>query len=316
MAAIVCAGNYEVIILQCIKRTSCVFLTLIMFVFMSVSAFADFSDIPDGYAPDIVNDIPYFSTLLTSKCDSVGKDFMIDFFNDMKSGDSSDSLYIVYREGTSDSSLGSLYFLRSSVPLNIINLDNGNDAIKPQSGSLRSYRFTFDYIFDREFYPKGFEVGSQLWINDGVYDNSFIFCASNPTFSVPDTYMPAYDGLGFVDDDGLLDTLPEPGPEPEPEPEPEPTPTPNPPSFPTVPKVNNKYVPYDTTVWNGFSNSTRGVIGSIMPVLFKILAMIYGIIIVLSIIKAFVHPHKSSGGGGHGGNNGRLVKSIEYTYYD
>lgn len=88
-----------------------------------------------------------------------------------------------------------------------------------------------------------------------------------------------------------VDTPPEPTPTPPPVELPDP---PSPPeitqppiAYPTFPKIENIYVPYDTTIWNKFADTIRSSIGSSTNIGFGILAMVLGVFVVLRIIHKF-----------------------------
>lgn len=80
-----------------------------------------------------------------------------------------------------------------------------------------------------------------------------------------------------------------------PEPSPPPTIEQPPLNFPTFPKVENKWVPYDTTIWNDFAHKIRSSIGNSTNIGFTIFAIILGILVALRVVKRFT--------GSHGGNN-------------
>ncbi len=57
--------------------------------------------------------------------------------------------------------------------------------------------------------------------------------------------------------------------------------------FPIIDRVENEYVPYDTTVWNTFLDWVKNSIGSATNIGFILFAYIFGILLVISIVRKF-----------------------------
>ncbi len=95
-----------------------------------------------------------------------------------------------------------------------------------------------------------------------------------------------YDGqIAIITDEQELE--PEPEPEPEPVPPVIPEPEQPPLDFPDFPKYESKYIPYDTTVWNGFVHSVRSSIGSSTNIGFLLFEIILAIVVAISVIRKF-----------------------------
>lgn len=60
------------------------------------------------------------------------------------------------------------------------------------------------------------------------------------------------------------------------------------PDFPTIGSTDNKYVPYDTTAWNIFSEFIKGRIGAAVNIGLLVLAVIMGIFLVIRVVKMFI----------------------------
>lgn len=116
----------------------------------------------------------------------------------------------------------------------------------------------------------------------GITKQNAFFSIWSPVYTSPngDFYV--------VFDDNLKD---EPPVSSEPEPLPpvssEPLPPYDYPDFPTIGGSDNKYVPYDTTLWNGFADYIKGSIGSAVNIGMLILAGLLCIWIAIWLVKRF-----------------------------
>lgn len=81
---------------------------------------------------------------------------------------------------------------------------------------------------------------------------------------------------------GIIDNLSTPEPDPDP-----PLPPVNPPKPPEIPEGDPTYVPYDTSIWNKFLSYVQGNIGSAVNIGLIIFAAIFGIWLVVKVVKYF-----------------------------
>lgn len=86
----------------------------------------------------------------------------------------------------------------------------------------------------------------------------------------------------FIGQLGIVDNLSSPDIEP-------PLPPVNPPKPPEIPKGDPTYVPYDTTIWSKFLAHVQGNMGSAVNIGLIIFAVIFGICLVVKVVKYFTN---------------------------
>lgn len=69
--------------------------------------------------------------------------------------------------------------------------------------------------------------------------------------------------------------------------EPDPPPPVSYPDFPVVGPTDNRYIPYDTTVWNQFADHIKKTLGALVPVCLICLSIILGIRVVVKLVNHF-----------------------------
>lgn len=62
--------------------------------------------------------------------------------------------------------------------------------------------------------------------------------------------------------------------------------------YPSFPKIEDKYIPYDTTTWNGFAYRVRTAIGSSTNIGLQLFAVLVGIFVVIGVVRKFTGGHK------------------------
>lgn len=69
--------------------------------------------------------------------------------------------------------------------------------------------------------------------------------------------------------------------------EPDPPPPVSYPDFPVVGPTDNKYIPYDVTVWNRFADHIKKTLGTLVPICLICLSVILGIRVVVKLVNHF-----------------------------
>lgn len=253
------------------KRLFSILLCAALIGYMSAVSFADskqyVSDVFPGIVVDKGDGNTYLGTFdLSSMSDDV-KEFVMDFWSNSSSEynywiDCSSNKITIYRYSKSDSIVYTL------------NTNAGNRMMLTLSSKSK-----FEYVY--------------FVLSDGllVSGRSDIGILLNPTptrvlfppsifENLVDSQRLYYSGdLGFVDNE-----------EPEPE-EPsssEPSSSSESPIVPDVPTIENDYIPYDTSLWNGFLEKVLDYIRKAAKIGLRISGILCGLWLIKRVVKIFV----------------------------
>lgn len=228
--------------------------------------------------------------LKTSMLDSEAKKFMIDYYN------SEGGNYIVAENG------GITYFIlltgsinSSTVRVfpsnpNMIELRCAYKIVMFSSSTGEPYKSPSDLSYVNTFSAiTGSNAGRQLscfiqykTITNLGIPKSSLYSIWKPVFDSPQgAFFITYDDIG---------NKPDPPPEssePEPPVSSEPPPPPYMPTIPEIGKIEDKYIPYDTTIWNYFLKYVMNAIGKSANYGFLILAIILAFWLITRIVRIF-----------------------------
>lgn len=209
---------------------------------------------------------------------------------------SSDLLAVCYEDsltGVSGASR-SISFIEFQNSIESFFFLNSSGELRIRADSYKLYRFsgykvsfsvdTGDCVFDTSF------TSSSV---DGSYFMNFIqyraFSSIGLTSAYPNIWKPVKESptgaFTVIFDDEAPPTPSEPDP-PAPS-EPDPPPPVSYPDFPVVGPTDNRYIPYDTTVWNQFAGHIKKTLGALVPVCLICLSIILGIRVVVKLVNHF-----------------------------
>lgn len=253
------------------KNALCVVLIAALSVFMSVTTFA--AD-PIPVFPTAGVSIENGNTVI-SVFDILGssqavKDYMDDFFASEK------ARFVSYNfmDGIHWISFFK-YDVVPSTPLST-GIASGKHYVSPGNNVCKIIKFSFQPstgLWKPSSDPYLHSVG-------GLTFDSIL--TSNIDINVPSSFYYSYSGLlvyrdnvnGDDGDDGSSGI-------------PDPVIPGNPVPLPTIPTVTNKYIPYDTSRWNGFLSWVTSAIGNTTNIGLLLFGIILAILVVIRIVRLF-----------------------------